>query len=130
MGKRKNKIIMQDAKSFYQVASKAMNATEAFLIDKTQVEAYRDTDQFNGCRTVPGIISMHIISAGDDGVKFGKIASFSQKDDPNIIVNKQHINTTEKSEVSNSIVVGDRVKIISGLFQGCYAVVLLSSLWR
>ena len=69
MGKRKDKIIVQDAKSFYQVASKAMNATEVFLIDKTQVEAYRDTDPFNGCQTVPGIMSMHIISAGDDGLK-------------------------------------------------------------
>ena len=55
--------------SFYQVASKAMNATEVFLIDKTQVEAYRGTDPFNGCQTVPGIMSMHIISAQDDGVK-------------------------------------------------------------
>ena len=39
MGKRKDKIFVQDAKFFYQVASKAMNATEVFLIDKTQVEA-------------------------------------------------------------------------------------------
>ena len=69
MGKRKDKIIVQDTKSFYQVASKAMNATEVFLIDKTQVEAYRDTDPFNGCQTVSGIMFMHIISAGDDGVK-------------------------------------------------------------
>ena len=49
MGKRKDKIIVQDPKSFYQVASKAMNATEVFLIDKTQIEAYRDTDPFNDC---------------------------------------------------------------------------------
>ena len=35
MGKRKDKIIVQDAKSLYQVAKKAMNATEVFLIDKT-----------------------------------------------------------------------------------------------
>ena len=69
MGKRKDKIIVQDTKSFYQVASKAMNATEVFLIDKTQVAAYRDTDPFNGCQTVSGIMFMHIISAGDDGVK-------------------------------------------------------------
>ena len=45
----------------------------------------------------------------------------------NIIVNKRHINTTENSEVSNNIVVGDCVKIISGLFQSYYAVVLGSS---
>ena len=69
MGKRNDKIIVQDTKAFYQVASKAMNATEAFLIDKTQVEAYGDTDTFNGCHTVPGIMSMHIISVRDDGVK-------------------------------------------------------------
>ena len=50
-----------------------------FLIDKTQVEAYRDTDPFNGCQTVPGIMSMHIISAGDDGVKLWKNVSFFQK---------------------------------------------------
>ena len=50
MGKRKDKIIVQDAKSFYQIASKAMNATEVFSIDKTQVEAYRDTDPFNSCQ--------------------------------------------------------------------------------
>ena len=62
-------MIVQDAKCFCQVASKAMNAAEVFLIDKTQVEVYRDTDPFNGCQTVPGIMSMHIISAGDDGVK-------------------------------------------------------------
>ena len=43
MGKRKDKIIVQDTKSFYQVASKAMNATEVFLIDKTQVAAYRES---------------------------------------------------------------------------------------
>ena len=43
MGKRKDKIIVQDAKSFYQVASKGMNATKVFLIDETQVEGYRDT---------------------------------------------------------------------------------------
>ena len=49
MGKRNDKIIVQDPKSFYQVASKAMNATEVFLIDKTQIEAYRDTDPFNDC---------------------------------------------------------------------------------
>ena len=66
MGKRKDKIIMQVAKLFYQVASNAMNATEVFLIDKTQVEAYRDTNPFNGFQTVPGIMSMHIISGGDD----------------------------------------------------------------
>ena len=70
---------MQDAKSFYQVASKAMNATEVFLIDKTQVEAYRDTDPFDSCQTVPGIISMHIISNGDDDVKLWKNASFSTR---------------------------------------------------
>ena len=70
---------------------------------------------------------MHIISAGDDDVKLWKNASFFQKDEPNIIVNKQHINTTEKSEVSNNIVVGDCVQIISGLFQCYYAVVLGSS---
>ena len=35
MGKRKDKIIVQDAKSLYQVAKKAMNATDVFLIDKT-----------------------------------------------------------------------------------------------
>ena len=69
VGKREDKSIVQDAKSFYQVASEAMNATEVFLIDKTQIEAHRDTDPFNGCQTVPGIMSMHIISAGDDGVK-------------------------------------------------------------
>ena len=69
MDKRKDNINVQDSKSFYQVASKTMNATEVFSIDKTQVEAYRDTDPFNGCQTVPGIMSMHIISAGDDGVK-------------------------------------------------------------
>ena len=38
MGKRKDKIIVQDAKPFYQVASKEMNATVVFSIDKTQVE--------------------------------------------------------------------------------------------
>ena len=70
---------------------------------------------------------MQIISAGDDGVKLWKNASFFQKDEANIIVNKQHINTTEKSKVSNNIVVGDCVKIISGLFQGYYVVVLGSS---
>ena len=48
MGKRNNKIIVQDAKSFYQVAKKAMNATGVFSIHKTHVEAYRDTDLFNG----------------------------------------------------------------------------------
>ena len=67
MGKRNDQNIVQDAKSFCQVARKAMNATEVFLIDKTQVEAQRDTDPFNGCQTVPGIMSMHIISVGDDG---------------------------------------------------------------
>ena len=61
-------------------------------------------------------MSMHIISARDDGVKLWKNVSFYQKDEPNI-VNKRHINTTEKSKVSNNIVVGDCVKIISGLFQ-------------
>ena len=70
---------MQDAKSFYQVASKAMNAAEVFLIDKTQVEACRDTDPFNGCQTVPGIMSMRIISGGYDGVKLRKYASFSKR---------------------------------------------------
>ena len=30
MGKRKDNIIVQDAKSFYQVANKAMNATAFF----------------------------------------------------------------------------------------------------
>ena len=60
---------MQDAKSFYEIASKAMNATEVLLIDKTQFEAYRGTDPFNGCQTVSGIMSMRIISAEDDGVK-------------------------------------------------------------
>ena len=48
MGKRNNKIIVQDAKSFYQVAKKAMNATGVFSIHKTHVQAYRDTDLFNG----------------------------------------------------------------------------------
>ena len=71
-------------------------------------------------------MSMHFISARDDGVKLWKNASFYQKDEPNI-VNKRHINTTEKSKVSNNIVVGDCVKIISGLFQSYYAVVLGSS---
>ena len=71
-------------------------------------------------------MSMHIISARDDGVKLWKNVSFYQKDEPNI-VNKRHINTTEKSKVSNNIVVGDCVKIISGLFQSYYAVVLGSS---
>ena len=70
---------------------------------------------------------MHIISVRDDGVKFWKNVSFYQKDEPNIIVNKQHINTTEMSGVSNIIVVGDCVKIISGLIQGYYAVVFDSS---
>ena len=79
MGKRKDKIIMQVAKLFYQVASNAMNATEVFLIDKTQVEAYRDTNPFNGFQTVPGIMSMHIISGGDDGVNFWKNVSFFSK---------------------------------------------------
>ena len=79
MGKRKEKIIVQDAKSFYQVASKAMNATEVFLIDKTQVEAYRDTDPFNDCQTMPGIMSMHTILAGVDGEKFRKNVSFFPK---------------------------------------------------
>ena len=50
---------------------------------------------------------MHIISAGDDGVKLWENASFFQKDEPNITVNKKHINTTEKSEASNNIVVDD-----------------------
>ena len=68
-------------------------------------------------------MSMHIILAGDDGVKFWKNVSFFQNDDPNI-VNKQHINATEKSEVSSNIAVGDFVKIFSGLLQGCYTVVL------
>ena len=31
IGKRKDKIIVQDAKSFYQVPNKAMNATEVFF---------------------------------------------------------------------------------------------------
>ena len=126
MGKRKDKIIVQDAKPFYQVASKEMNATVVFSIDKTQVERDRDTDPFNGCQTVPRIMFMHIISVRDDGVKFWKNVSFYQKDEPNI-VNKQHINTTEMSGVSNIIVVGDCVKIISGLIQGYYAVVFDSS---
>ena len=60
-GQKKDKIIVQDAKSFYQVGSKAMNTTKVFSIDKTQVEAYRNTDPFNGCHAVPGIMSMHII---------------------------------------------------------------------
>ena len=68
-------------------------------------------------------MSMYIISAGDDGVEFWNNATFFQKDEPNIILNKQHINTTEKSEVSNNIVVGDCLKNFSGLFQGYYAVV-------
>ena len=51
---------------------------------------------------------------------------FFQKDESYIIVNKQHINTTEKSEVTNNIIVGDCVKIISGLFQGYFAMVLRS----
>ena len=71
-------------------------------------------------------MSMHIISPGDDVVKLWKNASFLQKDEPNI-VNKQHINMTEKSKMSKNIVVGDYVKIISGLFQGYYAVVLGSN---
>ena len=104
MGKRKDKIIVQDAKSFYLVASIAINATEVFLIDKTKDDAYRDTNPFNSCQTVPGIMSMYIILAGDDGVKLWTNVSFFQKDEPNIIVNKQCINTTEKSEVPNNIV--------------------------
>ena len=52
---------------------------------------------------------------------------FFHKDEPNIIVNKQHINTTEKKEVFNNTVVGDSVKIVSGLFQGYNAVVFGSS---
>ena len=88
MEKRKEKIIVQDTKSFYQVPSKAMNATEVFLIDKIQVEAYRDTDLFNGCQTVAGIIVYALHLAGDDGVKLWKNASYFQKDEPNIIVNK------------------------------------------
>ena len=75
---------------------------------------------------MPEIMSMHFISARDDGVKLWKNVSFYQKDEPNI-VNKRHINTTEKSKVSNNIVVGDCAKIISGLFQSYYAVVLGSS---
>ena len=50
-----------------------------FLIDKTQVEAYRDTDPLDNCQTVPGIMSMHIISTGDDDVKLWKNASFSTR---------------------------------------------------
>ena len=69
-------------------------------------------------------MSMHIISVGDDVVKLRKNVSFFRKDKPNIIVNNLHINTTEKSEVSDNIVVGDCVKITSGLSQGYYAVVL------
>ena len=88
MEKRKEKIIVQDTKSFYQVPSKAMNATEVFLNDKIQVEAYRDTDLFNGCQTVAGIIVYAHHLAGDDGVKLWKNASYFQKDEPNIIVNK------------------------------------------
>ena len=94
-----------------------------FLIDETQVEGYTDTDLFNGCQTVTGIMPMHLISARDDGVRLWKNVSFYQKIEPSIIVNKQHINTIKKSAVSNNIIVGDCVKIISGLFQGYCAVV-------
>ena len=67
-------------------------------------------------------MSMHIISAGDDGVRLWKNVFYFQKDEPNIIINKQHINTTGKKEASNNIVAGDCVKIISGFFHGYYAV--------
>ena len=33
--------------------------------------------------------------------------TFFKKDEPNIIVKKQHVNTTEKSKVSNDIIVCD-----------------------
>ena len=73
------------------------------------------------------VVKLCLESVGDDGVKLWKNASLFQKDEPNIIVNKQNINTTEKSEVSNNIVVGDCVKLISGLFQHYYAMVIGSS---
>ena len=38
-----------------------------------------DTDPFNGCQTVTGIMSIHIISGGYDGVKVRKYGSFSKR---------------------------------------------------
>ena len=70
---------------------------------------------------------MPIISTGDNGVKQWKKLTYFQNDEPNINDTKQHISTTEKSEVSHNIVVGDCAKIISGLFQGYYGVFLGSS---
>ena len=49
-------------------------------------------------------------------MKLWKNASFFQKDEPNIIVNNQHINATEKSKMSQNIAVSDFVKIILDFF--------------
>ena len=69
---------------------------------------------------------MCIILAVDDGMKLWKNVSFFQKDEPNIIVSISIQQKRVKCPIIY-IVVGDCAKIISGLFQSYYAMVLDSS---
>ena len=66
-GQKKGQYQCAGCKVFLSSCQQARNANEVLTIDKIQIETCRDP--FNGCQTVPGFMSMHIISAGDDGVK-------------------------------------------------------------
>ena len=78
--KKKDKIIVQDVESFFRVASMKMKATKVFMVKQEEIELFKASDPFIGCRPVPGIMAMHVMSVMNGKVSLWKNALFFLND--------------------------------------------------
>ena len=95
-----------------------MKATKVFMVKQEEIELFKASDPFIGCRPVPGIMAMHVMSVMNGKVSLWKNALFFLNDHASLQIT--YSNSSPRAEnvdaqVNPDIIVGDSVLVVKGL---------------
>ena len=107
MSKGKDKVIVQDSKSFAEAASKLISTTKIIHVEADEIENVKRTDPYNNVKPVKGISSSHIISVYNDCLKLWCNAvsynSVPSDNTPDLICKEKSNETSSSSDKLSEI---------------------------
>ena len=86
MSQGKNRILVQDAKSFADAASKLMTSTKIIHIDEEAITDYKENSPFDNAIDVKGITKIHMMEVNGEKLSFWENCAFKSSQQPAKIV--------------------------------------------
>ena len=131
----KERIIVQDAESFCQLAKQLTKRTTVIHVSKEEIEAYKGKNPFSDSVPVKGIFKTHVMRSNGKTTDLWLNSAYMKSDPPCIsIVNKSlEISSTEPTGPSSPptlaskgkqpFIYHDVVKVVKGNYVGYYGII-------